>query len=885
MPPRTDENTMGPCEKMCMFGLPLPEYEGVLSPANSVLQELVLSEHEVFVPLRHLTPAAYSLGIMRRLLLGYCPVPRAYLLTGPKGSGKSHMLRTFAQEMASQSAANPDGKLTLCCMIDLSKHDPSDTRGFDEWLLGSVAQQLRGLGRHAPVAKALEYLAETAKDTPTYMVHRIHLRHLWPSDDGAGAGDPEALTPELYAALMEAYTSDRKDIVNVLLKAAGIAVIALVDEVECLFKASHFTEECASKWNCEQLCLQKGSRPALGLLMCSSFLPVEHMFYSKRQLYQFPPEYTHSIAQMKSCPEKLKCIRLGGPSWSIGSLKKYILAHACRRVDPSFNVYKQGHGRLPTLAALVMAKKLDALLLWEWGAMRAYSSDCQRAACEYILEQCGHSCRSLALYATDLMCSWDHSSPWPEHDNPEVPDAPCEPTGQLEQVLDAFLELLSPEDRQKLREVSMSDFRPENFTVPKHELKELLEVRTGKRDPVPEEYRNRGYYASAPTPVTHSSLIAPAISAGWFEDSVCDVALRCLGVYRRHMTKSVHRNVLAWLRHPMFAKLARLPIARALGRTPEFNALVLVQSGEGVGPSNCDSRAGQLAEVPLRGSEPTPGVPIRPEGTQGETHGPPGVGAGAPGGSGETSGPEDTWSGRAWAARTSLQKSHPSLRQFLALEGGAFLAAEPSDIWGGDLVGVLPSEKDGVWTARIVRLNVKCARQGNLRGGGQASVAHYTSTEQLEALCGVRHFKDVTKEALHARHMQAVRAMGDLIVAARMAKSQPLLESQDMEVWQARFAAFSQSNAVIIEDGGPCILMQCEAPDDLRLQLQEVGVHIVDSMKLKGHWGELQDVCDEVGLFLGSSTDGEPMSLFDKHMADFWHQQREKVLAPGSNAE
>lgn len=93
-----------------------------------------------FLPMHHLMPAFEALAFMQRDLHSKPMLSRAFLFSGPAGTGKSHMVQVFAKQMTIENTKAADGKLTLCCATNLEYRALSNTSSVQEWLFSEVAK-------------------------------------------------------------------------------------------------------------------------------------------------------------------------------------------------------------------------------------------------------------------------------------------------------------------------------------------------------------------------------------------------------------------------------------------------------------------------------------------------------------------------------------------------------------------------------------------------------------------------------------------------------------------------------------------------------------------------------------------------------------------------
>ena len=328
--------------------------------------------------MHHLMPAFEALAILERKLHLKPELSDAVLFSGPAGTGKSHLVQVFAGHMAVRNASSADGSLTLCCTQNLHEHIRTSTGSFQEWLLNAIAEELRVLGQRVPVQQALKRLAAHAKGQLSSTVSGEQLMAIL-SGNGVSSADSATLPQEVCATLRATRSEGRIAMANAVLRQANIAVIAHIDEAECLFQFDHFLLDCANEWCIQLRSLMKMSRPAVSVVMCTSFQRARQLFFSDEEPSKVPRKYTHLELVRDWGKSNLSHICLGNPAWTATSLAAFLLTCACKMVDPAFCLYGRSADEQPSAAALEVARKLDAQFLGDCGGeARVRQGSCKR---------------------------------------------------------------------------------------------------------------------------------------------------------------------------------------------------------------------------------------------------------------------------------------------------------------------------------------------------------------------------------------------------------------------------------------------------------------------------------------------------------------------------
>jgi hypothetical protein len=835
----------------------MPELPTKDEEEKKLLGEMAGNKSHNFLPMLNLMPALKVLASMEVALHSDFCEPQAYLLSGPQGTGKTHLVQAFAKQMAARIATAEGGRLTLCCTTNLADHRPHMTVSFHEWLFSDAARQLDRLGLHAPVVEALMLLGSLARDRLDDTDDEKILRPKLPSGSNAISAAFEALPQEVSDVLWEAVAGGRLAMASAVLRHANIAVIVHVDEAECLFRKQRFTFACAERWCSQMRDLLRLGRSAVGLILCASYQRARQLFISGGQPHRFPSQYTHLDLRGDWTRSELRHIRLGGPAWDSTSLLAFLLTHACRKVDTSFGLYQRSPDEYPSATTLEVARKLDALFLWGWEGGEGLSPGRKQTAfLEHIMERYGHTPRDLATAAVQCLAKWTPSNPWLSLPLEAARPSMGEGDPRFHLVAGTFLEILPDDKRRELAGQTMLSFHSAQCTVPKGLLKQALEKQFSRQPPP-------AAVASGSSTVDQAATLAAqciddAVDAGWLVDGAGWWGLGSLTVYRQFMCGDVHSDIVMWMRHEGYGQEAELPIGRALARMPQYAGDVLVRGhGGSVRRGNDDSQAGELANLKIvlppdasEDSLPTVAVPRECAGSA------PGTAAAA--GAGEAAGTESRWDARAQAAHDSLQGMHAPLREYLSLCKGAFWVKEAPDVRGGDLIGVFPGVKEGDPTATVVRVQVKYATQKTLKDREQYKVGDDRVREAVKSFMGVRAYSQAQRVHLERRHKPVVGAVCDLIIAAQVDAARGLSSgSASMQDWSGAFKAAYSMPGVRFVDGGAIIAMTHQPSQKVKSAVKRLGIHIIDGVALRGYWGQLQVVCDILGVLLAPSWGGK----------------------------
>ena len=489
-----------------------------------------------FLPMHHLMPAFEALAFMQRDVHSKPMLSRAFLFSGPAGTGKSHMVQVFAKRMTIENTEAADGRLTLCCATNLKCRALSNTSSVQEWLFSEVAKELRGLGRHLPVARALERLAASAKGQPSSTISHSQLMAILSGDEASGAGS-SALPQEVCAALRATQSRGRFAMANALLRQANVVVIAHIDEAECIFQGGHFTLECASQWCAELRELVELSFPAVGVVMCTSFQRARELFFSDEQPSKVPRKYTHLELVRDWGNSNLSHIRLGNPAWTATSLAAFLLTCACKMVDPAFCLFGRSADEQPSAAALEVARKLDALFLCDWEGSRGLGATGNlHASLNRILERFGHTPRDLNNAVLQAVVKVQ--SPWALHDSRDsIGTATVQPGSEnVQQIVEALFSLLPSKEKGYLAGETMLSFHSATYAVPIAMLEQKLGMQLAHQQHLTSASGAGGDAACKEASLSHQpaiQLIHDAIDAGWLVWLGEEVGLDSLRVFRQ----------------------------------------------------------------------------------------------------------------------------------------------------------------------------------------------------------------------------------------------------------------------------------------------------------------------------------------------------------------
>ena len=226
-------------------------------------------------------------------------------------------------------------------------------------------------------------------------------------------------------------------------------------------------------------------------------------------------------------------------------------------------------------------------------------------------------------------------------------------------------------------------------------------------------------------------------------------------------------------------------------------------------------------------------------------------GAGGSGGDGQAAEAEAGLSERALAAYDSLQRAHSTLKEWMTLFKGGFWIKEVSNSWGSNVLGVFPEHGERAMTVRIVRSYTILASQEVLKSGDRDGVGAAKVQEVVKGIMGVESFDEARREHLGRSHLPAVRAVGDVCIAAIAEKLSTVPSRTSPRIWKAFFDKLVMRGDVRVVDGGAMIATTHRVPDELRDYVEnQLGIRILDGSNLRGHWGALQRVCDAQGVYL-----------------------------------
>ena len=514
-----------------------------------MLADMAADTTHPFVPIDHLLPAFQTLTRMKRILHGWRGVSSAYLLTGPSGVGKTHLLEAHARQLTVRNARARGGRLTLCCSTKLAVREPSDTSSFHEWLLRSAASQLAELQQHESVAKVLRLLAGSACVNPARQT--VDVQHLlaMAAGDSTGSTPPTELSPEVHAALTGAGTKNRLGLACAVLKEANIAVIVHIDDADCLFQGKHFTRVCAKRWCLQLKDLLSFKYPAVGVVLCTSFQRASQLFVDDGEPHDFPPRFTHhDLREIWSRPKfKVRHTPVGGPAWNCTSLMAFLLTHAGREVGSSFSLFRRHLDQQPSEVALRVARGLDELCLQSWkGDAGASSAEKLDAFLVHIMEQFGHTPQDLEHAVPELVDACQAPQTWPvSTEEAAVKLVSREHARMLRLVMDTFMEILPDDEQEQLAKDTLLTFRSGRYAVSSSLLEEFLDVYITRQA--------QQAAAAAGDSAAHQAraLVCPAalhcdntaMDAGWLSPHPRGLSLGSLQVYRQNMCGGVHPDI------------------------------------------------------------------------------------------------------------------------------------------------------------------------------------------------------------------------------------------------------------------------------------------------------------------------------------------------------
>ena len=588
----------GPFEKMCAGMQPVCTHQAMSEEDKAWLADMAADTTHPFVPIDHLRPALQNLTYMVEELHSQPTGPQAYLLTGPRGVGKTHLQKAYAKQVAVRNPRAGGGH-TLCCSINLAVHKPSNTSSFYEWLLGSISRKLSELKEYESVTEVLELLASSAHGEPRETVDVEHLLSMASAEGDAASAAPSGLSPEVCAVLADEETDDWLGLASAVLREANIAVIVLIDGADCLFQGKHFTRECADLWCAQLRYLLSLEYPAVGVVLCTAFQRAQQLFAYDRRPHEFPPRFTHHELRKDWDEALLRYIRVGGPVWSRTSLTAFLLTYAGRKVDRTFSLFQRHLGQQPSEAALRVARDLDKLCLGGWkGDAGASSAEKLDAFLVHIMEQYGQTPQDLIKAVHKLVQACREPWTWPVATEEAAGEADMEqPVPMPELLMDTFHEILSDAKQVQLAKDTLLTFRSGQYTVTRTELESTLEVN------IPRQARQAavaaGYGAARPAPAltipTALQCVDTALDAGWLTLHPRGLGLGSLHVYRQNLCGGVHPDIIKWMRGGGFGKQAEMPTALVFARTQSPKGGVLVKRADGsVWCGNDDARTPTL---------------------------------------------------------------------------------------------------------------------------------------------------------------------------------------------------------------------------------------------------------------------------------------------------
>ena len=495
----------------------------------------------VVLPLPHLLPELKMLRYLKASLQSATPVGQAYLLSGQQGIGKTFLFKTFAALLhASQAAVSAKhDKLTVPCYVDLSTHTASVSDHFCTRLLDMIVDHLRTAKQRLELVETLSELSGAAPDRVNDLAQKLALGPL-------GILDLRLL---------------KVGVASALLTMSGVSVIVFVDEVECLFKDTHFSAQCAGEWLHGMEAVPRMDSTAIGMVLCASSSRTHLLFRCGSQRDAFPRGCTHTHLR-RDWGGRLSHIRLQNCCWMKETLMAYLLSHIGSASCPSFCMYTRDVDWRPHPANLNLTRDLDRLCQFcPEGATDVSPHGRLRAFLEHVLRVCGHSPQHVRELAQKLAKS-DLSSltSWPMLEMSEEQRIAEASSVERQQALCAVVSNLDSAASARLRTASHVTFDSADFTVsrqvlvasllPPDDVLHAVALQTG-RDVF--AVKSSAHYDAV-------GWISDAVDAGWLADYGRTVGLGSLLAYRNCVSREARPRAADVMGHPGSAIEAELPV-------------------------------------------------------------------------------------------------------------------------------------------------------------------------------------------------------------------------------------------------------------------------------------------------------------------------------------
>ncbi len=265
----------------------------------------------------HLVPA-FECFIDCAAVLGTASCEKmAHLWCGPKGIGKSQLLRCLCKPRSAQSLVEHlPGRGTppptlLAVYLDLNQHPAHDSESFTFKLCVLLSKQLEmpdevgvAQDRAAAVKAGLQQLlAVVAKKAQSA-----------PSETG------------IYS-------------LNMLLSENNLSLVVALDEAENLYKQCHFSELSSELWVRDLMMLTalapQNANVSIGSVLCCSLARARQLFFRDEHDGDvvFPPEYKWSSKCVNWNETKFSALVCTQPSWTVEKVSEYI--RMCKNPAPA----------------------------------------------------------------------------------------------------------------------------------------------------------------------------------------------------------------------------------------------------------------------------------------------------------------------------------------------------------------------------------------------------------------------------------------------------------------------------------------------------------------------------------------------------------------------
>jgi len=427
----------------------LAQADESLQPVVQAMIDAASQSGNCFVPMEHLNDVLRSICCAILNLNASTARPKAFLLTGPKGIGKTSLLKAISQPAVLSEVCKLGGNIgahAIAVYISLGARAFAQSTSFSTRLLTSVVAKLTELDpkRFVQLQAFVKALLDLSKTVPFPTALDFSAAGFYKHDIVA----PAAQADRVPAALK---TSTQCNtyllLLDSALKASKCSLLVFVDEADALFQAAHFSAEAAASWTVDMRHIFDLN--SVGLVMCTSFQRAHHLFLSEPDNIKFPDKYTYlKLGSWNS--SKLSHLQMSPPGWTSECLTEFILARSLNALG------------LPVTAdsmAQAEAARLDSIFSGATIGKAAGPHNPDMVATHHknslnmLLSVHGHNPRHLSKLVEACLNRLPCFSDIPTSTDPARQNLPSDEkvAGQLRRALDAYWGILDKPRDQRMR--------------------------------------------------------------------------------------------------------------------------------------------------------------------------------------------------------------------------------------------------------------------------------------------------------------------------------------------------------------------------------------------------------------------------------------------------